>query len=290
MTGPLVDSPLVDGPLVGCVLVAGGSGLRLGQDRPKALVEVGGATLLEHAVAGLAAPDPRDGRATVAHLVVVAPAAELGRCTDLARSVWTASGREGEPRVVVGGPDRQASVRAGLVALDPACDVVLVHDAARAFAPPSLVAAVADAVRGGEQAVVPGLPVTDTVKELAPLDLGGLRPGASRAVARTLDRASLVAVQTPQGFAAGLLRRVHHLVPDEPDAPDAPHRPPPRTGVGAGDDAGLVEAAGGTVGVVPGSAEAFKVTVPFDLVVAEALLAARRAPAGPGPGPGRLPD
>ncbi len=127
---------------------------------------------------------------------------------------------------------------------------MLIHDAARPLAPPALVAAVADAVVAGHDAVVPGLPVIDTVKQI----------NVSGAVVGTPDRAHLRAIQTPQGFRRSILERAHAAAGD----------------VDATDDAGLVERLGLPVHVVPGSEEAFKVTRPLDLVLAEALLAARR--------------
>ncbi len=149
--------------------------------------------------------------------------------------------------VVAGGAERQDSVRLALEALDPAVELVLVHDAARCLTPPELVEAVVAELRAGAEAVVPVLPVADTVKSV---------DGAT--VVATLDRTSLRAVQTPQGFARAVLARAH--------AAGLP---------AATDDAGLVELCGGTVRTVPGSEEAFKVTRPIDLLLAEAVLAAR---------------
>ncbi|MGH3540385.1 MAG: IspD/TarI family cytidylyltransferase, partial [Pseudonocardiaceae bacterium] len=135
----------------------------------------------------------------------------------------------------------------------PDAEVVLVHDAARCLAPISVIQAVAQAVLAGQQAVVPVLTVVDTIKEV---DSDGCVVG-------TLDRAALRVVQTPQGFAGDLLRRAHQL----PSGPVT-------------DDAGLVEALGMPVTTLPGHPHAFKITTPFDLVVAE-LLAGARAD-GPG--------
>jgi 2-C-methyl-D-erythritol 4-phosphate cytidylyltransferase len=131
-------------------------------------------------------------------------------------------------------------------------DVVLVHDAARPLVPTSLVDSVASAVRDGAEAVVPGLAVADTVKTV----------DAFEVVTDTLDRTVLRAIQTPQGFRRTTLTAAHAA--SDPDAP-------------ATDDAGLVERVGGVVLVVPGDEEAFKVTRPLDLVLAEAVLARRRA-------------
>jgi 2-C-methyl-D-erythritol 4-phosphate cytidylyltransferase len=149
--------------------------------------------------------------------------------------------------VVPGGPERQDSVRLALAALDPSAELVLVHDAARCLTPASVVEAVVACLRAGAEAAVPVLPVADTVKEVA-----GDR------VVRTLDRSALRAVQTPQGFQRSVLERAH------------------ASGLAAQtDDAGLVEALGGVVTTVTGSEEAFKLTRPLDLLLAEAVLAAR---------------
>lgn len=155
--------------------------------------------------------------------------------------------------VVSGGDTRQDSVARALIALPEDVDVVLVHDAARPLVPEEMVAAVVAAVRGGHPAVVPGLPVVDTVKEV----------DSSDDVLRTIDREPLRVIQTPQGFQRELLQRAHAAV----DLDRAP----------ATDDAGLVEGLGVAVRVIPGHEEAFKVTRPFDVVVAEAILARRRA-------------
>jgi len=162
-------------------------------------------------------------------------------------------------RVVAGGSTRQESVRLALDAVPDGFDIVLVHDAARPFVPASVVEAVIAAVAAGADAVVPALPVVDTVKEVAS------RQGVE-SVVRTVDRSLLRAVQTPQGFRRAVLRHAHELAGGF-------------GAEGATDDAGMVERAGGTVVVVPGSEEAFKVTRPFDLLLARALLD-RRARGG----------
>lgn len=160
-------------------------------------------------------------------------------------------------RVVAGGSTRQESVRLALDAVPDGFDIVLVHDAARPFVPVSVVEAVIAAVEAGADAVVPALPVVDTVKEVASRD-------GVESVVRTVDRSLLRAVQTPQGFRRAVLRHAH----ERADGFGAD---------GATDDAGMVERAGGTVVVVPGSEEAFKVTRPFDLLLARALLDRRAA-------------
>jgi 2-C-methyl-D-erythritol 4-phosphate cytidylyltransferase len=174
--------------------------------------------------------------AAVDELVVVAPASHVPAVLP-----------EPALTVVAGGPTRQASVRRGLAALSESVDVVLVHDAARCLAPPSLVAAVAAAVRDGAVAVVPGVPVADTIRSL-----DGQR----------VDRSRLRAVQTPQGFARTVLERAHALAAGSADDET----------LAATDDAGLVEALGEPVLVVPGAPEAFKITTPLDLLLAAAVL------------------
>jgi 2-C-methyl-D-erythritol 4-phosphate cytidylyltransferase len=155
---------------------------------------------------------------------------------------------------VAGGATRQDSVRAALSVLPDDVDIVLVHDAARPLAPVSLIEAVAEAVRAGAPAVVPGIAVDDTVK----------RVDAEGVVIETPARQSLRAIQTPQGFRRSVLERAHAQQP----------------AAGATlitDDAGLVELLGEPVLVIPGAAEAFKITRPDDLARAEGLLAAESA-------------
>ena len=218
-------------PVVGIVVVAAGMGTRLGAGLPKALVPVGGRTLVEHAV--------RAARGTrgLGDLVVVVPPGHRAGFAALDLSA----------RLVDGGRERTDSVAAGLAALDAAVDIVLVHDAARAFAPTALFDQVVDAVAGGADAAVPGLPVVDTIK----------RVDADGVVRATPPRGELRAVQTPQGFTRDALARAHGR------------------GAQATDDAALVEAAGGRVRVVPGHPDAYKVTTPQDLARAHAA-------AGPG--------
>jgi 2-C-methyl-D-erythritol 4-phosphate cytidylyltransferase len=180
----------------------------------------------------------------VRHVVVVAPLTHL----DAARALADATARPEAVDVVAGGAERTASVAAGLAALRPDDDVVLVHDAARPLAPPELFESVIAAVEAGCPAVVPGLPVADTVKTV---------DGDGR-VQGTPDRDLLRAVQTPQGFTRALLERAH------------------AGGASASDDAGLVERLGEPVVVVPGDARAMKVTTPHDLAVADVFLSEER--------------
>ncbi|NNJ03119.1 2-C-methyl-D-erythritol 4-phosphate cytidylyltransferase [Streptomyces sp. PKU-MA01144] len=232
------------------VIPAAGRGVRLGPGAPKALRTLGGTPMLIHAVRAMAA-----SRA-VSLVVVVAPpdgASEVKNLLD-AHSLPERT----DYLVVPGGDTRQESVRLGLRALPEAIGTVLVHDAARPLVPVDTVDAVIAAVLDGAPAVVPALPLADTVKEVEPGEKGEPEP-----VVATPERARLRAVQTPQGFDREMLVRAHETVAVG--------------GEGATDDAGMVERLGAPVVVVPGHEEAFKVTRPLDLVLAEAVLARRRA-------------
>lgn len=205
------------------VVVAGGRGDRFGA--AKQFSSVAGARLVDHAVASAA---------SVCHeVVVVLPAG----------TPW-----EGAPvhAAVPGGATRTESVRAGLAATSDDADIVVVHDAARPLATPELFELVIDAVRAGADGAVPGLEVADTLK----------RVDGDRVVG-TVDRAQLIAVQTPQAFRADSLRAAH------------------AQGGDATDDAALVEAAGGKVVVVPGDPRNLKVTTVADLTLATTLLELR---------------
>nr|WP_300339204.1 2-C-methyl-D-erythritol 4-phosphate cytidylyltransferase [Actinomyces sp.] len=241
------------------ILTAAGSGTRLGAQCPKALVPLAGVSLLRRAARGLL------DSGVIDYLVVTAPADQVPAfATEL-----DGLGQVGPARVqvVAGSPrSRQASVALGLTAALEACpqaQVILVHDAARALTPPAVTQRVVGAVRAGHDAVVPALPVTDTVKEVAPRDARGSGQAGDgvEQVLATPDRSRLRAVQTPQGFATATLLRAHQLGADR-GCDEA---------LAASDDAGLVEAAGGSVVVVPGDPMALKVTTPLDLALAELL-------------------
>ena len=217
------------------IVPAAGRGERLGVGIAKALHRIGSESLLELAVAAIAAARG------VSTIVIAAPA-------DAVAAV--AATFAAEPRVIVvaGGATRQESVSRALAAVPDDCDYVLVHDAARALTPTTLFEQVIAALVAGADAVIPVLPVADTMKQVHD-DL----------VVRTVDRSQLRAVQTPQGFTRAVLTAAHaHAA---------------ATGANdTTDDAGLAEAAGFAVRVVPGHEEAFKVTRPLDLVLAEAVL------------------
>ncbi|WP_338320297.1 2-C-methyl-D-erythritol 4-phosphate cytidylyltransferase [Streptomyces lonarensis] len=238
------------------VVPAAGRGERLGPGAPKALRDLGGVPVLVHAVRAMCQAEE------VSLVVVVAPP----ESPDAVRAMLAAAPLPVAVEVVVvpGGANRQASVRLGLAALPEEVDVVLVHDAARALVPAATVDSVVAAVRAGAPAVVPALPVTDTVKRVA---RDADRPaGTPEPVVDTVDRADLRAVQTPQGFHRAVLAAAHAGRAGA-------------GGEGATDCAGMVEQLGHPVVLVPGHEEAFKITRPLDLVLAEAVLARRETTA-----------
>ena len=213
------------------VVPAAGSGERLAAGIPKAFCELDGRTLLECAVAGLLESG------VVSHVVVAVPTDRIDQAKRVLGEQVT---------VVAGGADRTESVRMALSALSGEPEFVLVHDAARALTPPELIVRVVDALRAGHGAVVPALPLHDTIKAV---DANGVVLG-------TPERAGLRAVQTPQGFATDLLMRAYQGA---------------RT-ADFTDDASLVEHLGGQVQVVDGDPLAFKITTQLDLLLAQAIV------------------
>jgi 2-C-methyl-D-erythritol 4-phosphate cytidylyltransferase/2-C-methyl-D-erythritol 2,4-cyclodiphosphate synthase len=209
------------------IIPAAGSGERLGANLPKALVQIVGRTLLEHSYSRLSP--------VAAQIIVAAPAGFEDRFRELLGDNVT---------IVTGGSTRTQSVKLALAALNPEIEYVLVHDAARALASTDLAKRVLAALAGGDVAVIPGLAVTDTVKEI----------DADSRVVGTPDRARLVAVQTPQGFDRQTLVNAH------------------QSGADATDDAALVELLGQSVRVIAGEAGAFKITHPEDIERATNLL------------------
>ncbi|KZS67852.1 2-C-methyl-D-erythritol 4-phosphate cytidylyltransferase [Mycobacterium pseudokansasii] len=220
-----------NGPVV-AIVPAAGSGERLAVGVPKAFYQLDGQTLVERAVESLL-------ESKVVDNVVVAVPPDR---TDEAKLILGL-----KAMVVAGGANRTETVRLALSALETSePSFVLVHDAARALTPPSLVARVVNALRAGHAAVVPALPLTDTIKAV---DANGVVLG-------TPERAGLRAVQTPQGFAGDLLLRAYQ-----------------RAGTADfTDDASLVEHIGGQVQVVEGDPLAFKITNRLDLLLAQAVV------------------
>jgi len=211
------------------LVVAAGRGERLGSAGPKTLVDLAGRPMLDWSLAALRAVD------AVSEIVVALPP-----------GVPAPDGCVG----VAGGEVRSASVRAALAAASPKADVVLVHDGARPLVTPELIEAVLAGLEGVDCAIAAAR-VSDTVKEA----------DEDAIVLRTLDRARLWSVQTPQVFTRAALERALAMEPGLVDA--------------ATDEAWLVERGGGKVRVVEAPAENLKVTTPRDLAVAEQLLAAR---------------
>ena len=224
-------------PRVAIIVVAAGSGSRLAAGAPKALVGIDQHTVLRHCL-------DRVFRAQPAQVIVVAP---LGREGDAATDLLEAAGPRRDLGVVVtGGATRHESVRAGLRAVWADVDIVLVHDAARALTPPDLFDRVVEAVRVAGPAVVPVLPVVDSMKRL----------GDDR-ILGAVDRADLAAAQTPQGFRRDVLEAAYAVA-----------------GAAYTDDAAVVAAAGHRVLAVAGDPDAFKITTRADLERAQLLVGA----------------
>lgn len=223
-------------PTTAIIVVAAGSGTRLGAGAPKALVDVDGRSVLRHALDGVFASRPM-------HVIVVAP---RGHEQAVADELADANARGRRTCVVSGGETRQQSVAAGLAALDDRIEVVLVHDAARALTPPAQIDAVAAAVTEAV-GIIPALDVIDTLKRVD-----------GDAVVAAVDRSMLAAAQTPQGFPRAALVEAYARALE--------------AGEEHTDDAALFAAAGGAVRRIPGSELAFKITTPSDLERARMLL------------------
>jgi 2-C-methyl-D-erythritol 4-phosphate cytidylyltransferase len=211
---------------VWAILAAAGRGERLGLDRPKAFAKLNDRPLLAESLERLEASD------WIERIVVAAPPGWEEPCILVAEEV--AAGKVAE--TVTGGESRSQSVRRALEEVPDEAALIVVHDAARPLVSDEVIEKVITAVGDGWDGAVPGLPVCDTVKRVE-----------GEAVAETVDREGLVAVQTPQAFVADVFRRALE------------------SGGEAGDCAALVEAAGGRIRVVPGDRRLVKVTEPADL-------------------------
>jgi 2-C-methyl-D-erythritol 4-phosphate cytidylyltransferase len=214
------------------ILVGAGAGDRMGADRPKAFIRFRGRTLLAASLAVF------DDHAGIDGIVCVVPEGYEDRATLVVDDLLA----DKVAAAVAGGATRAASVAEGLASLPEHAAYVLVHDAARPLVTTELIDRVLAALEGGAEAVIPGVPVVDTIKRVA----GGL-------VAETLRRDDLVAVQTPQGFRRAVLA----------EALAGAHE-------GATDCASLAERAGHPVTVVDGDPGNFKITTQTDLARAEA--------------------
>ncbi|MEY4349541.1 MAG: hypothetical protein RL719_838 [Actinomycetota bacterium] len=219
------------------VLVAAGQGERLGAGVPKALATLANQTLLSHAVRNALKVDG------LTELVVTAPEAHIEEFAEIVIGVANQADTFADIKFVVGGVTRQDSISNGLDAIDAEDGVVLVHDVARSLTPASLFERVALAVQASGSGVVPIQPVVDTIKRIV-----------GEQVSETVDRTTLGAAQTPQGFPLQLLRAAYA----NPAADFT-------------DDAALFQSTGATVIHVPGEALAFKITTPDDLIRAEGL-------------------
>ena len=208
--------------MIAAIIAAGGSGERFGAPIPKALVHLGDRTLLEHAISALSA--------VVDEIVVTAPAGFEEQIRAMVGEEIT---------VVTGGATRSGSVRAGLAVIKGA-EFVLVHDAARALASRELAARVVASLKSGDVAVVPALPVIDTLQSV----------GADGYVVTAVDRSSLRRIQTPQGFTFSVLNEIHQGAHD------------------ATDDSTLALNAGHKVRVIAGEERALKITTQSDLATA----------------------
>ena len=209
------------------IIAGAGLGNRLGANLPKALLQIDGITLIERAFTSLSS--------VVDEIVITAP---TGYETEFRKIVGESA------KVITGGVLRSDSVRLALDSLSPSIEYVLVHDAARGLATPDVARRVLDALKAGESAVIPVLPVVDTIKEIDPAGF----------VRSTPDRSILRSIQTPQGFEVSVLRRAHEASED------------------ATDDAALVEALGIKVKTIDGEARALKITNPSDIATAHSLL------------------
>jgi len=220
---------------VWAVLAAAGRGERLGSDRPKAFARLGGRPLLAESLERL------EGSGWIDFIVIAAPAEWEEPAILLAEEL----GAGKVSSVVTGGASRSESVREALAEVADDAAVVLVHDAARPLLPDEVIERVLAPLSEGWDGVVPGLPVSDTVKRVE-----------GERVVETLPRGELVAVQTPQAFIASVLREA--LAGDVSAASDC---------------ASLVEARGGRVKVVEGDPRLLKVTSAEDLALLETWLA-----------------
>lgn len=235
-----------DSRVFAVVVVAAGMGTRLGEPLPKAAVEIAGKTLLQWALEGVIASK------VASRIVVPVPPEDT-----ILREICTKFGAY----AVDGGVTRADSVHTALAAIPNAAplpgasdaepDAVLVHDSARCFTPVSSFENVCEALTSGEKAVIPVLPVVDTIKSI---DADGYVTG-------TPARSGLRAVQTPQGFDLATLLQANRDL----------KKMDPVTAETITDDAMLAETLGIPVKTVPGHADAFKVTTPLDLILARAL-------------------
>lgn len=218
------------------VIVAAGKGERLGAEVPKAFASLAGKSLLAHTL------DRVSAVSRLAQVVIAVPA----DFQDEARFSAGVLGNQVAVSIVLGGATRQQSIANALTLVDDSLAAVLVHDAARTLATADLFERVAETVIREQTAVLPVLPVVDTIKRLA-----------GDEVLENVDRSNLAIAQTPQGFVISKLKNAYAQATAEYT-----------------DDAALYQATGGRIIHVAGEANAFKITAPADLVAAERILGA----------------
>lgn len=231
---------------IGFIIVAGGSGLRMGAGIPKQFLPLGGRPVLLRTMEAIAAAVPE------AETVVVLPAAHIGTLHELHERF----GCTVRYRATAGGASRFESVEAGLKALPDDCSLIAVHDGVRPLVTADMIRRGLDCARTNRTAV-PVIPVTDTIREVT-------AEGSSH----TIDRSKLRAVQTPQIFDGELLRRAYRDAAAMNDKSRFT------------DDASVVEDFGTVISLYEGSRENLKLTTPADMTIAEAILSLREGSQG----------
>ena len=217
--------------MICAVIVAGGSGARMRTAVKKQYLGLDGIPILGHTLLAF------DRYPAIDRIVLVLPEDDLERCK---REVIGPLNPNHAIQLVVGGRNRQASVRNGLEKAGPSDGIVMIHDGVRPFVRASLIRACIDGSKS-TGACIPALAATDTLKQV---DANGL-------ITATLDRRSVCMAQTPQTFTTQLIRNAHRLAVEK--------------GFAATDDASVAEFAGARVCVIPGEADNIKITHPGDL-------------------------
>ncbi|MFM7085489.1 MAG: 2-C-methyl-D-erythritol 4-phosphate cytidylyltransferase [Cyanobium sp.] len=232
--------PLGGDGIVHLLIVAAGSGRRMGAAGNKLLLPLAGRPVLAWTLEAALACE------AIAWIGIVGQAVDA----EAIAAIVAAAAPARPVQWILGGDTRQDSVRNGLAALPAGAEAVLIHDGARCLVEPELLSRCAAAVVRGD-AVIAATPVTDTIKQVDP----------QRCIAATPDRSMLWAAQTPQGFPVQRLRQAHARAEAE--------------GWSVTDDAALFERLGLTVQVLEAPPSNIKLTTPFDLTIAEAVLARR---------------
>jgi 2-C-methyl-D-erythritol 4-phosphate cytidylyltransferase len=224
------------------LVVAAGSGLRMGSAVRKQYLEISGLPIVAHTLR-IFDLCPQIGR-----IYLAVPEADFAFCRE---RILSAIALRTPLNLVPGGEVRQASVRNGLSAMDPATEVVVIHDGVRPFITPDQVSACIQEAAVHDACIL-GVPVTDTLKSVS----------AAGTISQTLDRRHIWQAQTPQAFRYALILEAHARAR--------------REGIGATDDASLLEEMGKPVRIIPGHRNNIKITTPEDLLLAEALMSIRR--------------